>query len=159
MIEIRDKLFVGNEYDCRTGDEQWAVVHACKSPCHQSAVGYRGSLPNTHPNYLVLESGTDLYLNLIDPPIPLFMAESFISYLRFAQVQLEAGRNILIHCNQGESRAPSLALLLLAKVMGEISNDSYATARVEFETRFPGYNPGQGIQKYLAEHWNDFDEF
>lgn len=159
MIEIRAKLFVGNGSDCRVGDDKWAVIHACKSPCHQRAIGYRGSLSTTHPNYLDLKRGTDLYLNLIDPPIPLFQAESFIKFLRFAKVQLERGMNILIHCNQGESRAPSLAILLLAKHMGEISNESYLKARADFEVHFPGYNPGGGIQKYLAEHWDEFDEF
>lgn len=159
MIEIRDGLFVGSEHDCRIGDNQWAVVHACKSPCHQKAVGYKGSLPKSHPNYLVLERGTDLYLNLVDPPVPLFMPESFARFLGFAKRQLDAGRDILIHCNQGESRAPSLALLILAKLTGEVSNDSYAAARSDFESLFSGYRPGQGIQQYLGEHWSDFDGF
>ena len=159
MIEIRDGLFVGSERDCRTGNDQWAVVHACKSPCHQTAVGYSGSLPKSHPNYLVLEEGTDLYLNLVDPPIPLFMPESFESFFRFARKQLDAGRNILIHCNQGESRAPSLALLILAKLTGEISDDSYDAARFDFESLFSDYRPGRGIQQYLREHWRDFDSY
>ena len=159
MVEVQDGLYVGNEADCRVGDDEWAVVHACKSPCHQRAVGYRGNLSPDHPHYLVFEQGADLYLNLVDPPIPLFMASSFISFLAFARVQLKVGRKILIHCNQGESRAPSLALLLLAKLVGSISNESYGAARVEFETLFIAYNPGMGIQKYLAEHWSEFDDF
>ncbi len=159
MIEVQDGLYVGNGADCRVGDVEWAVVHACKSPCHQRAVGYRGSLSRDHPHYLVLEQGTDLYLNLVDPRIPLFMAPSFISFLAFARVQLIEGRKILIHCNQGESRAPSLALLLLAKLVGSISNESYGAARTEFEALFNSYNPGMGIQKYLADHWSEFDDF
>lgn len=159
MVKVQDGLYVGNEGDCRIGDGEWAVVHACKSPCHQRAVGYRGSLSRDHPHYLVLEQGTDLYLNLVDPPIPLFMVPSFISFLAFTRVQIEEGRKILIHCNQGESRAPSLALLLLAKLTGSISNESYGAARVGFEALFSGYNPGLGIQKYLADHWSEFDGF
>ena len=149
QIEVQDGLYVGNELDCRVGGDELAVVHVCKSPCHQSAVGYRGSLSRDHPHYLVLEQGTNLYLNLVDPPIPLFMAPSFISFLAFARVQLKEDRKILIHCNQGESRAPSLALLLLAKLVGSISNESYRAARADFEALFMGYNPGLGIQKYL----------
>ena len=90
---------------CRSGDNEWAIVHACKSPCHQNAVGYSGSLKNTHPNYLVLEKETDLFLNMIDPPIPLFMLPLFTSFLRFADNNWRAGKKLLIHCNQGESRA------------------------------------------------------
>jgi len=159
MIKIREGLYVGNQHDCRNGDDDWAVVHACKSPCHQTAVGYRKSLSKDHPNYLVLEQGADLYLNLVDPPTPLFRAASFTSFLRFAQAQMQAGRKLLIHCNQGESRAPSLAMLFLAKITGEISNESYASARTDFETIFSGYLPGLGIQKYLSRHWSDLDNF
>ena len=157
MIKVHNGLYVGKEADCRVGDHEWAVVHACKSPCHQRAVGYRRNLSQNHPNYLALERGTDLYLNLIDPPKPLFMAPSFNSFLAFSRVQLEEGRKILIHCNQGESRAPSLALLLLAKLVSQISNESYEAARAEFEALFNGYNPGRGIQKYLADNWSEFD--
>ena len=116
-----------------------------------------GSLPRHHPHYLALELATDLYLNLIDPPKPLFMARSFHLFLAFSRVQLEKGRKILIHCNQGESRAPSLALLLLAKLKSQISNESYEAVRAEFKALFNGYNPGRGIQKYLAGHWREFD--
>ena len=153
MIEVQNGLHVGKEADCRVGDHEWAVVHACKSPCHQRSVG---CLSRSYPHYLALEQGTDLYLNLIDPPKPLFMAPSFNSFLAFSRVQLEEFRKILIHCNQGESRAPSLALLLLAKLVSSISNESYGAARAEFETLFKGYNPGMGIRKYLADHWSEF---
>ena len=157
MIKVHNGLYVGKEADCRVGDNEWAVVHACKSPCHQRAVGYRGKLSPHHPHYLVLERGADLYLNLIDPPKPLFMAPSFHSFLAFSRVQLGMDRKILIHCNQGESRAPSLVLLILAKLVSRIPNESYEAARAEFETLFNGYNPGRGIQTYLAGHWHEFD--
>ena len=51
MVKIFDRLFIGPVDDCRTGTEQLAVVHACKSPCHQQVVGYRGSLSPNHPNF------------------------------------------------------------------------------------------------------------
>ena len=156
MIEVVERLFIGSETDCRIGDDDWAIVHACKSPCHQRAVGYRGRLPRSHPNYLVLEESNDLYLNIIDPPGPLFMPPLFTSFLEFAQRQWKQGRKILIHCNQGESRAPSLALLFLAKCRNEISNESFDSAKHEFQRIYSYYQPGQGIQTYLRGKWNDF---
>jgi hypothetical protein len=156
MFEIRDRLYVGSEYDCRSGDDDWAVVHACKSPCHQRAVGYKGSLPSSHPNYLVLESGKNLFLNIIDPPGPLFMPPLFTSFLDFAGRHWENGKRLLIHCNQGESRAPSLALLFISKYLHEITESSYAEARQEFEEIFHGYRPGTGIQIYLSKNWEIF---
>lgn len=156
MIEISERLLIGSEADCRVGDEDWAIVHACKSPCHQRAVGYRGSLSRSHPNYLVLEGANDLYLNIIDPPIPLFMSPLFTSFLEFAICQWERGKKVMIHCNQGESRAPSLALLFLSKYKNEISSESFDAAKQEFQGKYPHYQPGQGIQIYLREKWNEF---
>ena len=156
MIGISERIFVGSEADHRTGDDDWAIVHACKSPCHQRAVGYRGNLQSSHPNYLVLEEENDLYLNIIDPPGPLFMPPLFTSFMDFGTRHWEQGKKVLIHCNQGESRAPSLALLFLAKFRNEITDESYEKAKTEFQDLYPLYQPGQGIQIYLARHWNEF---
>lgn len=156
MFEIRERLFIGNGLDCRNGDDTWGVVHACKHPCHQRAVGYRGSLSSSHPNYLVLDRENDLFLNMIDPPRPLFMPQLFTSFLEFSSRQWDAGKIILIHCNQGESRAPTLAMMFMAKHLNEIPNSSYSEARKEFENLYTGYRPGNGIQIYLNQKWNEF---
>jgi hypothetical protein len=156
MIEIRKRLFIGDEDDCRYGDDDWGVVHACKHPCHQRAVGYRGKLSSTHPYYLVFERENDLFLNMIDPPRPIFMPQTFTSFLEFTSTQWEAGKNILIHCNEGESRAPTLALIFMAKHLKELPDSSYLEAREEFEKLYPAYRPGNGIQIYLTGNWNDF---
>lgn len=157
MHEVYSRVWVANDQACRRGDDSWAVVHACKSPCHQRAVGYQGSLPSSHANYLALRSGQNLYLNLIDPPRPLFMPGSFETFLEFAKQEWFAGRKLLIHCNQGESRAPSLALLFLAKCVHVIDKSSYQAARLEFEKLYPSYKPGLGIQAYLAKSWHDIN--
>ena len=156
MIEISERLFVGSEADCRTGDEDWAIIHACKSPCHQRAVGYRGNLSSSHPYYLVYDEADDLYLNIIDPDKPLFMPPLFLSFLDFAIRNWDRGKKVLVHCNQGESRAPSLSLLFLSKYKNEISSESFDAARQEFHTIYPRYQPGRGIQTYLREHWNEY---
>lgn len=156
MREVGDRLFVGTEHDCfRESRDDWAVVHACKNPCHTQAVGYRGSLSSDHPNYLLLRDGRHLYMNLIDPEAPLFMEESFTGFRTFASEHRSSEKNILIHCNQGLSRAPSLALLFLAKEVGEIPADSYQDARRAYEELDPRYAPGEGIQKFLRDRWAD----
>ncbi len=153
-MEVYNRVYVANESSCTTGNREVAVVHACKSPCHQRAVGYTKSLPKNHPNYLVLEKDENLFLNIIDPPVPLFMPELFVSFLDFSKRHWEGGKKLLIHCNQGESRAPSLAMLFLAKGIGVISDRSYESARAEFEKMYPRYNPGQGIQAYFSKNWS-----
>lgn len=128
-----------------------SIVHACKEPCHRCAVGYKEkSLANTHPHYLIHQNGNHLYLNLIDPPVPLFKPESFAAFFAFVDAQLPH-RPVRIHCNKGESRAPSLTLLYRAK-RGLLPNDSYAAARAAFEADNP-YKPGRGIELFLEENW------
>lgn len=131
------------------------MVHACKT-CHARHLQYTGSLPKDHKNYLYADPGpSDLFLNLIDPPVPLFQFESFKKFLHFAYDRTKNDDNtLLIHCNKGESRAPSLAMLFLAHC-GEIDHDSFDTARKEFEERYSAYNPGKGIETYLREHWKE----
>lgn len=156
MFEIRERLYVGNDIDCRSGNKDWGVVHACKHPCHQRAVGYTGNLNPSHPNYLVLDKENDLFLNIIDPPRPLFKPQLFTSFLEFTLKQWERGKKILIHCNQGESRAPTLAMMFMAKHLNDIPTSTFSEARTEFEKQFPGYRPGNGIQIYLNQNWNKF---
>lgn len=153
MVEVHERVLIGSESDCRAGDSSMAVVHACKSPCHQRGVGYRGSLPSTHPNYLVLEREFDLYLNIIDPPVPLFRPELFQAFLRFADKHWGAGRTLLIHCNQAESRAPTLALLFLAKRLRSLNAGSFEEARRDFAAKYPSYSPGEGLRQYMTLNW------
>lgn len=160
MIELLERIYVAGDYACpppkREGDNEddWAIVHACKSPCHRQAVGYHGNLDKAHPNYLVLERERDLYLNMIDPPVPLFKPELFSAALRFADHHWSNGRKVLFHCNEGRSRAPSLILLYGAKVRSIFSNASFAEARRDFEGLYEIYLPGRGISTYLTEHWD-----
>lgn len=129
-----------------------AVVHACKDPCHKNAVRYSGQLDSGHPNYLSLERGTHLYLNMVDPPVPLFKHETFRTFFGFVDRQI-AQRNVVIHCNQGRSRAPSLALLYMAKRLQLLPDTDYRSARQEFERKFP-YSPGKGIETFLSTEWS-----
>lgn len=151
MIQVAERLFVGNDRDCRP-DPNRLTVHACKT-CHQRGVGYQGSLPKEHPNYLAMERPGELFLNLIDPPVPMFQTESFRIFLDYARRHYDDGDPVLIHCNQGESRAPSLALLFMAKALRTIPDDSYAAARRAFERLYP-YKPGKGIETFLTDKWD-----
>ena len=101
----------------------------------------------------------NLYLNLIDPPTPLFRVESFRHFRDFATSAYVDGRQaLLIHCNQGQSRAPTLAMLFLAKDLHVLPDDSYAEAVEAFAPMaemLPRYQPGLGIQQFMTERWSE----
>jgi hypothetical protein len=153
MVMVHDRLYIGDVGTCQPSSDLLAVVHACKSPCHQRSVGYTGSLSPMHPNYLVLRDPYDLYLNIIDPPVPLIKIETFVQFLLFAGEHHDRGAFVLIHCNQGESRAPTLAHLFLAKHLRVIPNGSFSDAKTVFACLYAGYRPGAGIQQFLTTNW------
>jgi len=156
MFQVYANLFIGSENDCSYDNrEDWALIHACKSPCHQSILNYRGSLPHDHPHYLVYEKQNHLFLNMIDPEQPLFKPILFLKSLDFIKAHISR-RKVLIHCNHGKSRSASIALLYLAKCTTAISQTNYKEAARDFLRLFPDYQPGRGIAIYLGSQWNEF---
>lgn len=157
MTEIFKNLFIGNEQECSFSISQdWAIIHACKNPCHANAVGYRGSLPPSHPNYLIMEKEQHLFLNMVDMDrelSPVFTNPIMQSAMRFIEKNISE-RKILIHCNQGLSRSPSIALLYLA-ANNSIANDSYSDAVTDFRELYPAFNPGRGIAMYMNNNWSE----
>ena len=73
---------------------------------------------------------------------------------RFAAVHTAAARPLLLHCNKGESRSPTLALLHLALQRKTLPHVSFAEAGAAFQAIYPAYRPGQGIQQFVSGHWN-----
>jgi len=158
MIEVVEDLFVGDKQACRrTAGDAWSVVHACKHPCHQNAVGYQGSLPQDHPEYLTSRQDSDLYLNIVDMDRKLSheYTEPIVTATLDFVSEHHGEQQVLIHCNKGQSRSPALAMLYLAKRAGEMPDTSYADARAEFQELYPRYRPGRGVDAYLTDYWSE----
>lgn len=153
MKEIVENLYIGNDFDCSTNGSDFAVIHACKT-CHQKGVGYRGNLPSSHPNYLIYENQNNVFLNIVDMDRELLskfthpMMESALNFIR-DNIKVE---KILVHCNQGLSRSPSIGLVYLAQ-NGIISSNSYINAKEEFVKIYPSYLLGRGLEIYLHKNW------
>lgn len=158
MQHVAKDIFVGDDSSCRDRErDDFAVVHACKHPCHQAAVGYSGNLPQSHPQYLVYETERDLYLNLVDMDRPQqhqYMQPIVEATFEFIDNHLSDGR-VLIHCNQGRSRSPTLALLYLAKRTDVLPSTDYQTAKQAFNQLYPKYEPAGGFESYLPRYWNE----
>jgi predicted protein tyrosine phosphatase len=156
MKEIYTNLYIGDDNDCDacSADSGFSIVHACQS-CHQRVLKDKGSLPQTDPSYLIYEQETDLYLNLIDSPyefLPEYTHPVFKRALEFIQREIKT-KKVLVHCNFGYSRSPSIGLIYLA-MTGAIPRDSFVEAANEFGLLYPKYSPGTGIILYMQKHWN-----
>lgn len=161
MIEVYPGLFVGNQidYERQVKGRDWCVVQACKEPYHRQAVGYKGlGGPRDHAEYLFCHRQDGdcrrLILNMIDAPKPEFFAEPMIDEaLTFIGAGLGMSANVLVHCNQGASRAPSLALLYLRKRAGVFDDTAFEEAEDLFRGIYPQYQPAAGIRAYVQAHW------
>ena len=103
--------------------------------------------------------GSDLYLNMVDmdrKQKPQFMDPMISETLEFIDEHIDSAQ-VLIHCNQGQSRSPSLALLYLAKRDKHVSNENYDQASEEFRELYPHFNPGRGIHLYLQDYWHQLE--
>lgn len=149
MISIGKRIFIGDESDCG-GDFSGVTVHACRNPCWAEATGV---VKRGHSEYLMKENGRRLYLNMIDPDEPVFELELFERALSWMELKWRGGAEVLIHCNKGVSRSPSLALLLLAR-LGLVDGRSYDCAWDSAPLSFVSvYEPRPGIEKWLRENW------
>lgn len=149
-------LFIGNQKDYdnnikyKTG---WKIIHACKEPYHRKAVKYTGrAIYKNHPEYLIAYRGHRLILNLIDIDDPKYIPKEIIDEaLKFIKDNIQSFP-ILLHCNKGESRSPSIGMLYMS-MNNEISNASFGSAFQDFIKIYPEYKPANGIKQFLVSNW------
>jgi predicted protein tyrosine phosphatase len=160
MIEIYPNLFVGNadDYELQVkGQTDWAVVHACKEPYHRRELGYtsRGA-PKNHPEYLIARRGNRLILNLVDANDPNYIPKEIIdAALDFIKDGLGKSQKVLVHCNQGESRSPSIGMLYLATNTEKLPKE-FTEAEQSFRQIYPMYNPSEGMRGFLIRNWSGY---
>ena len=160
MIEISTNLFIGAEEDYEfdvKGKPDWMVVHACKEPYHRRVLGYtsRGA-PKDHPEYLIAKRTNRLILNLVDSPDPNYIPKEIIDVaIDFIHEALGNSHRVLVHCNMGESRSPSIGLLYLAIYTDKVPKE-FETAEQAFREIYPNYRPGTGIRDFLLRNWESY---
>jgi len=158
MIEIYKNLYIGHEQDYENkvkNQQEWRVVHACKEPYHRQLIGYTGrGAPKNHPEYLIARRENRLFLNLVDADSPDYIPKEIIdAALEFIHESLSAGKPCLVHCNQGESRSPSIGLLHMAR-HGHLPIMNLSSAESEFRKLYPAYNPKSGIRGFIMKYWS-----
>ncbi len=158
MIEIYPNLFVGTQDDYEQNvkfQTGWWVVHACKEPYHRQLLGYKGrGAPKEHPEYLLARREKRLFLNLVDVEDPAYVEKKIMDVaMNFITEGLKSGEKMLVHCNLGESRGPSLGLLYLVAYTDILPKTSLSDAEIEFIKIYPMYAPQKGMREFLRMNW------
>lgn len=161
MIQVYKNLFVGDQESYENdvkGAPDWFVVQACKEPYHRKALGYTGrAAPQSHPEYLWAERENRLILNLVDVPDPKYFSKEIMDKaLDSIHEALSNDKYVFVHCNQGLSRSPGIALLYLI-ARNVIIAENYLTAEAAFiNDLYPDFDPAGGIRGFLMEHWQSY---
>ena len=156
MYKICNNLYVGSDmrYKSIRNEKDWCVIHACKEPYHRQLLRYTSrGCPSSHPEYYFAERDNILYLNLVDANdvdyIPQVVIDKAIDFIK----KHISKYKVLVHCNQGYSRSPSIALLYL-RYTGQM-NLPIEQAYTKFKEIYPKFQPNKGMNDYIIKHWGD----
>ena len=95
-------------------------------------------------------------MNLVDAPDPNYIPKEIIdAALSFIQQGLKNAHKLLVHCNLGESRSPSIGLLYLAIYTDKLPQN-FIDAEQAFRQIYPSYNPGAGMRGFLVQNWENY---
>jgi hypothetical protein len=154
-------LFVGDDSDDAEAVKRgYAILSACKDGPrgHRAALRYTTMGAPKDENYYHATRGKRMVLNLLDLKDPDFIPEDAIfPALKFIDKHLKAGDKVLVHCNAGRSRSPSVGLAYL-RAIGEMPY-SFRTAEKVFKSLYPSYSPGNGMRTFVREHWVMLEKF
>jgi hypothetical protein len=95
-----------------------------------------------------------LILNLLDAEDPAHIPREVMdAALDFIEESLGKGRRVLVHCNQGNSRAPAIGLLYLAARTDTFAGLDYRSAHDRFRDLYTAYGLAAGVRGFLSAHW------
>ncbi len=150
LTEVMPELWVGSAEALKEG-EWGAIVHAARDPWHRNAVGYKGkSAPQASPEYFYAQHNNELCLNWVDADDPKYFDLNLTRIaISFIKGYLINERSVLIHCNEGLSRGPGLAMAYMAPGLGP----DFENAVKVFMLKYPYFMPRSGILYHLRDNW------
>lgn len=145
---LTDKLYIGDQNDIVLANDYY-IVHAAKEPFHSSFVGYPpGKKAPEGIHRFFKRINNRLALNIVDYPKDFqqtwFPEVMLKESMLFIDEGINSGNKVLVHCNQGLSRAPSLVFMYLV-TRGYITSKNFELAINEFYNIYPKYEPGRAI--------------
>ena len=126
MQEVYKNLYVGSKEDLRlTNENEYSFIHATKT------------MFKKNNNKVINEENNHLYLNWVDSNDYKYFdynnegVSVFIRTLNFIEKWIRE-KNIFLHCDEGVSRSPTIAMVYMAKRLKCISNEHYIFAKRDF---------------------------
>jgi hypothetical protein len=154
-------LFVGDDNDDpEAAKKGYAILTAAKDGPwgHRAALRYTTMGASKDKNYFHAERGKRMVLNLLDLDNPDFIQEDVIfPALKFINKHLKAGDKVLVHCNAGHSRGPTIGMMFL-RTIGELPG-GFLTSEKVFRVLYPKYDPGIGMRTFARSHWTELQNF
>lgn len=156
-------LYYGDEETlCKiilTFDENVSYLLCAKNPFHKNVVGYENKCSKDHQEYLVAyrPENNVMALNMVDAPKVEFFSDKMIyPAIEFIGKELENHRNVVVICNKGESRSPTMCLMYMMKNNVFDKNLSHSEVFSEFSKLARNWNPRLGILQYCVSYWDKY---
>lgn len=159
MIEISPNLLIAKEEEVLQIDKSMYSLVSLASTYHYQL--HNWSRKDNHkdsPHYIwCIEDSSIMSINWVDGPPNYFNynGEGLVvvqMILSFIEKELVRGKKVVIMCNQGVSRSPTIGMLYLAK-REKILPESFTEAITLFKQKYyPFYAPG-GISSFIASIW------
>lgn len=134
-----------------------STLLCAKYPYHKQIVGYEKNCPKNHFEYLYAFRSKDhiMALNMVDAKEPKYFSDEMIlAGIDFIQGELAQGRNVVVVCNKGESRSPTMCLMYMMAHGDFDKSMSHTDVFLEFSKLAKDWNPNNGILQYCVEFWN-----
>lgn len=149
-------LYVGDDtaYERLKNKEGWSFIRCCKygPGGHQQTLGYHTLAAPEGREHFVVQRGHHMALNMLDLDDPNFVDPDMIQAgLGFITERLEAGDKVLVACNAGKSRGPTMGLMWLRR-NGDMPHAYLHSQRI-YHTIYPLFKPSQGIEQFARAHW------
>ena len=156
MEEVFPRLFVGGDidYDKLKDRAGWSWLRCCKygPGGHQQTLGYTSLRAPRGKDYLDVRRGNLLALNLLDLDDPNYIPDAAVNKgLKFVSERLDAGDKVLVACNEGHSRGPTMAMMYLRSI-GELPYPFLISERL-YKALYSHYDPAQGMRQYARANW------
>lgn len=156
LHNIIDRLWVGDDtgYEKIEGKPGWSILRCCKEGPggHRQTLGYTTLGAPQGPNYLWVRRKNKLALNILDLEDPQMIPDKVIDKgLEFIKERMDAGDKVLVACNAGHSRSPSLVMLYLHSI-NELPQP-FNRAKTIFKAIYEPFSPGHGMLWHLHNRW------